>query len=85
MNPEGVGSETPNVSASATNTETNTNLTAETVTENNRSSDFPTGTPHGEELMFDLTPGTIHIDSVEAAFVSPNTTGSNQPTTVSRQ
>lgn len=83
MNPEGAGNETSNVSTSATPTDTSSNL--DTNTENsNASAEFSSETPHGVELMFDLTPGTIRIDSVEAAFVTPNASGSSQPTTVSR-
>jgi len=85
MSPEGVGSESPNVSTSATSTETNTNMTADPTIENNRSLDFSTDSSPAVEVMFDLSPETIHIDSVEAEFVSPNTSGSTQPTTVSRQ
>lgn len=86
MNPEGIRSEIPNVSTSTTSAETNTNMIAEEIIESNRTSDFnPIHVPPGVELMFDLAPGSIQIDSVEAAFVSPNTSGSNQPTTVSRQ
>lgn len=86
MNQEGAGSESSNVSTSTSRTETNTNGTVDPNTEsNNTSTQFPSETPHGVELMFDLTPGSIQIDSVEAAFVTPNASGSNQPTTVSRK
>lgn len=88
MNPEATGNETPNVSTSNTNTESNTSVPADSNSESNSASlEFPPGTPHGVELMFDLTPGTgtIRIDSVEASFVSPNVSGSTQPTTVSRK
>lgn len=84
MNPERVGNETPNVSTSATSTETNSNTTVDPNTENNTTStEFPSDAPHGVELMFDLAPGSIRIDSVEA-FVSPNAPGSSHPTIVSR-
>lgn len=82
MNPEGV---VRNVSTSATSTETNTNMTVDPNTDNNSTAtEFSSETPHGVELMFDLTPGSIRIDSVEAAFVNPNASGSSQPTAVSR-
>lgn len=85
MNPEGVGSETPNVSTSASSTESNSNMTVDPNTEsNNTTAEFASDVPHGVELMFDLTPGSIRIDSVEA-FVTPNASGSSQPTTVSRK
>lgn len=80
----GVGSEIPNVSTSTT--ATNSNTTADPNTNiNNTATEFSSETPHGVELMFDLTtPGGIRIDSVEAAFVNPNASGSNQSTAVSR-
>jgi len=88
MTPGRVGSESPNVSTSATSTATTTNTTADPTIENNTFVDLTTDSTdssHGVELMIDLTRETIHIDSVEAEFVSPNTSGSTQPTTVSRQ
>ncbi|XP_022176814.1 large proline-rich protein bag6-A isoform X1 [Myzus persicae] len=72
----GEGSETPNVSTSATeqNSNSNTNMSVDPNTEsNNTSTEFPssTETPQGVELLFDLAPGSIRIDSVEAAFINP--------------
>jgi hypothetical protein len=68
----GGGSQNPNVSASATETNTNTNMSVDPNTEsNNTSTEFPPETPQGVELMFDLAPGSIRIDSVEAAFINP--------------
>jgi len=85
MNPDGTPNETPNVTTSVASTETNTNITVDPNTEiNNTSTEFPPETPHGVELMFDLAPGSIRIDSVEAAFVTPNVSGSSQPTSVSQ-
>lgn len=85
MNPDGTPNETPNVSTSAASTETNTNMTVDPNPEsNNTSSEFMPEPPHGVELMFDLAPGSIRIDSVEASFVTPNVSGSSQPTSVSR-
>lgn len=85
MNPEGVRTEVRNVSTSATSTESNTNMTVDPNSENNRpATEFSSEAPHGVELMFDLTPGSIRIDSVETAFVNPNASGSSQPTAVSR-
>lgn len=84
MNPDGTLN--PNVSTSATGTESNSNMRVDPNAEsNNTSTEFPPETPHGVELMFDLAPGTIRIDSVEAAFVTPNASGPNQPTSVSRK
>lgn len=87
LNPDGGGNVTPNVvSTSATETNTNTNMSVDPNTEtNNTSTDFPPETPQGVELMFDLAPGSIRIDSVEAAFINPTapaTTG--LPAAVSR-
>ncbi|XP_050542596.1 large proline-rich protein bag6-A isoform X2 [Daktulosphaira vitifoliae] len=89
MNPDGVAAEPVNVSTSVSNNEinneSNTNTTTESNTEsNNTLSDYPTGTPHSVELMFDLTPGSIRIDSVEAAFVAPNVASNNHPTATSQ-
>eukprot|EP00102_Acyrthosiphon_pisum_P010274 XP_008178543.1 PREDICTED: large proline-rich protein bag6-B isoform X2 [Acyrthosiphon pisum] len=69
----GGGNVTPNVvSTSATETNTNTNTSVDPNTEsNNTSTEFPPETPQGVELMFDLAPGSIRIDSVEAAFINP--------------
>lgn len=69
----GGGNVTPNaVSTSATETNTNTNMSVDPNTEsNNTSAEFPPETPQGVELMFDLAPGSIRIDSVEAAFINP--------------
>ncbi|KAL4122331.1 hypothetical protein QTP88_014681 [Uroleucon formosanum] len=69
----GVGNVAPNVvSTSATETNTNTNTSVDPHTEsNNTSTGFPHETPQGVELMFDLAPGSIRIDSVEAAFINP--------------
>ncbi|XP_050431835.1 large proline-rich protein BAG6 isoform X2 [Adelges cooleyi] len=98
MNPEG-GTPEP-VSVNLTNlaqAEANTNAAAtesnaeSNNTTNNTSgtSEFPAGTPHSVELMFDLTPGGIRIDSLEAAFVAPNASSAapNQqpPTAASTQ
>ncbi|XP_025206155.1 large proline-rich protein bag6-B isoform X2 [Melanaphis sacchari] len=53
-------------------TETNTNMSVDTNTEsNNTTTEFTSETPQGVELMFDLAPGSIRIDSVEAAFINP--------------
>lgn len=54
-------------------TETNTNMSVDPSTEsNNTTSEFPSeAPPQGVELMFDLAPGSIRIDSVEAAFINP--------------
>lgn len=87
MNPEGVGNETPNVSTSAASTEANANVTVDSNTEtHNLSTGFPANNPNGlAELMFDLAPGTIHIDTVEAAFINSNSSESTPPTDVSRK
>jgi len=72
MNPDIGGSETPNVSTSATETNTNTNMSLDPNTEiNNTSTEFPspTETPQGVELKFGLVPESV--DSVEAAFINP--------------
>ncbi|VVC43920.1 Hypothetical protein CINCED_3A020784 [Cinara cedri] len=84
MNPEGIGSEIPNVSTSATSTETNANVTVDPNTEiTNSSSEFSTDNSNAlAELVFDMTPGTIHIDTVEAAFINSNSSGSIPPTGV---
>lgn len=86
MSPEIVASETPNVSTQPTSAETNTSMNVDPNTEsNNTSTEFPSEAPHGVELMFDLGPGTIQINSVEASLVAPNASGSSQPTAVSRK
>jgi len=86
MNPDGGESETPNVSTSATETNTNSNVSVDPNTESNRTStEFPPETPQGVELMFDLAPGSIRIDSVEAAFINPTASASTGlPVAVSR-
>lgn len=90
MNPDGAGSETPNVSTSATeqNSNSNTNMSVDPNTEsNNTSTEFPssTETPQGVELLFDLAPGSIRIDSVEAAFINPTApAATGVPAAVSR-
>lgn len=85
----GTGSETtPNVTASATSSaETNTNMTVDpNVESNNTSSQYlPPDSPLGVEVMIDLAPRGIRIDSVEATTVIPNASGSSQPATVSRK
>lgn len=71
------GGETPNVSTSATSTETNSNTTVGPNTEsNNTSAEFSSDAPHGVELMFDLPPGSFRIDSVEEPS-SGNETSNN--------
>lgn len=85
MNLDGGGSETPNVPTSATETNTNTNMPADPNNEsNNTPLEFPP--PQGVELMFDLAPGSIPNDSVEAAFVNPtaSSAATGLPTAVSR-
>lgn len=87
LNLDGVGNVAPNVvSTSATETNTNTNTSVDPHTEsNNTSTGFPHETPQGVELMFDLAPGSIRIDSVEAAFINPTApAATGLPAAVSR-
>lgn len=79
MNTEVIGNETPSVSTSATTT-ANANVRLDSnIDRNNPSMELPT-VPNGlSELLFDLAPGAIHIDAVEAAFINSHSSGSTPP------
>jgi len=85
MNPDRTGREIPMTIPPAT--ETNTNMSVDPNTDsNNTTAEFPPEAPRGVELMFDLAPGSIRIDSVEAAFIdqtAPTETGGT-PVAVTR-
>lgn len=85
MNPEAAGNETPSVSTPATST-ADANVTVDSNTErNNPSTEVPPVRNGLSELLFDFSPGAIHIDTVEAAFMNSNSSGSTPPTDVSRK